>query len=404
MSVEFGSRVLVIGATMLVALSCGGEGTGGGPDRGAGGRVADADGAATVDSGSDDTSRPDAAVEEVGADSDAEAETGRADVAPADIGEGCEQLVYVANEAYRPADIIWVIDTSESMRGEIALIRENINDFASRIDGTGVDLRVIMVASKEDRTVMVPLPIPIPGIEEVPQEYLGVCVPPPLSGATGCPDTDNPPRFVHPDVNVYSTDALTRLMEAYDLFRRTLRPWARTHVVVVTDDSSAMSTGEFQTQVEALPDPGFTDDYIFHSIVALSADSCGDGVGDDYQALSMATGGVVQSVCLSNWDPIFEALLSGIVSGADLPCVYIIPDPDEGFIINPREVNVYHTPLGGEERLLYNVDGEEDCGESGGWYFDNPRDPDMILICPGVCGDGVEGTIDIAFGCETVKE
>lgn len=317
-------------------------------------------------------------------------------------GEACVEIAYVADEASRPADIIWVIDSSESMDDEITQVQANINEFASLIESSGVDVRVVMIASKYDDRVEVELPIPIPLPIPVYQEYLGVCVPPPLSAAPGCPDTDNRPTFLHPHVNVYSTDALTRLFESYDDFSDVLRPWAKTHLVVVTDDSSEVSAASFQTQAAGLPGPGFTD-LAFHSIVDENGTLCGDGPGDDYIALSNATGGVVQSVCLADWQPIFDALFAEVLAGAQIPCAFAIPDPPDDAEIVPDEVNVYLTPDGGEESLVLYVENEASCTPDGGWYYDDPEDPRVVYLCPSVCGEGREGAVDIAFGCRTVK-
>ena len=113
----------------------------------------------------------------------------------------------------------------------------------------------------------------------------------------------------------------------------------------------------------------------------------------------------IQSVCLSDWTPIFDALLEGVVADAGLPCAFGIPEPEEGFVINPREVNVYITPPGGEPELIFNVDNWEDCSdEGGGWYYDDPSDPTAVYICPSLCGEGIDGTINVAFGCDTIKQ
>jgi hypothetical protein len=276
-----------------------------------------------------------------------------------------------------------------------------VNEFVSQIDGSGVDVRMVMVASKENRTINVDVPIiPFP----IPQSYLGVCVPPPLSRADTCPDEDNVPFFMHPDVDVYSTDALERLIvDAYPQFRGMLRSWARTHIVVVTDDSSSKDADWFRTQTRTVDPPGFSVDYVFHSIIALGG-SCGDGSGDDYEELSIATGGEVQSICLSDWTPTFDALLEGVVAGAVLPCAYGIPDPGEGAVINPAQVNVYLTDPGEEPQLVLGVDDAAGCTTEGGWYYDDPEEPSAVYICSSLCGAGVEGSIDIAFGCDTVKE
>ena len=400
--------------TLLAALSllaCGDDDpTAGGPDR-SGGTTRDVPDVETRDLGSADTGEdvaedlsqvdlPPLDANDDGGDV-SDPDVPARDIDRDDIDE-CAEVVFEADEAFRPADIIWVIDTSESMDAEIAIVRTNVNAFVDRIGGSGVDVRMVMVASKQDRTITVE--DPIFGIP-IPQSYLGVCVPPPLSAADTCPDEDNPPFFLHPDVDVYSRDALTRLMEdAYPQFRTMLRSWARTHIVVVTDDSSEKDPDWFRRQTRTVDPPGFSVDYVFHSIIALGSDSCGDGRGDDYEALSVETGGVIQSVCLSDWSPIFDALLEGVVAGAVLPCAYAIPDPGDGVVINPREVNVYLTEPGGEPELILNVDGEEDCGPRGGWYYDDPSDPSAVYICGNLCGSGVEGSIDIAFGCETVKE
>lgn len=327
------------------------------------------------------------------------------DGGPVDIDNECAEIVFVADNAYRAADIIWVIDTSESMDNEIAIVRNNINRFVEQIDDSGVDVRMFMVASKEDRSKNVTQVLPFVGEITVPQSYLGVCVPPPLSAAPGCPDTDNPPTFVHPDVDVYSTDALRRLMEdGYPQFRQYLRASARSHIVAVTDDASSETPDWFEEQTRLVDPPGFSVDYVFHSIVAYGDTSCGDGDGDDYRALSASTGGVIQDICTGNWDPIFDALLEGVVNDAVIPCAFGLPEPDEGFVINTNEVNVYHTPVDGDPAIVYNVADAEACGTGAGWYWDDPVDPEAIYICPSLCGEEVEGSIDIAFGCETIKE
>lgn len=404
--------------SLLVACS---DDTGSGPERSGPDRSGATDSGAADTSVEDDTiGAPDAVVDadaapddvpeqdtadanaDVPDDATADAEQ---DVPPRDVGrpdlDECAEVVFEADTAFRPADIIWVIDTSESMDEEIARVRANVNEFVRQIDGSGVDVRMVMVASKENRTINVEVPIiPFP----VPQSYLGVCVPPPLSGADTCPDEDNPPFFMHPDVDVYSTDALERLMvDAYPQFRGMLRSWARTHIVVVTDDSSSKDPDWFRTQTRNVDPPGFSVDYVFHSIIALGG-SCGDGSGADYEALSLATGGEVQSICLSDWTPTFDALLEGVVAGAVLPCAYAIPNPGEGEVINPAQVNVYLTNPGEDPQLVLGVDDAAGCTAEGGWYYDDPEEPSAVYICSSLCGAGVEGSIEIAFGCDTIKE
>lgn len=370
------------------ADTTGADAAGGGADADGDANPADAAADATTDAAPPDASLPDTSTP--------------VDARPVEDAEACVEIAYEAGEANRPADIIWVIDSSESMDDEIGQVQANINAFASLIDASGVDVRVVMIASKYDDNVEVELPIPIPLPFPIFQSYYGVCVPPPLSSAPGCPDTDNPPQFVHPHVNVYSTDALTRLFESYALFRDVLRPWAKTHIVAVTDDSSELSASEFNSRAAALAGPGFTD-LAFHSIVDITGSTCGDGPGDDYVNLSNSTGGVVQSICLSDWSPIFDALFEEVLAGAQIPCAFAIPTPPEDAEIVPDEVNVYLAPDGGESALVRYGERASDCTPEGGWYYDNPDDPQIVYLCPAVCGEGREGTVDIAFGCRTVK-
>lgn len=390
-------------------VSAGGDGTTDVPDTALDARADSTEDASATDVGADaedvrpaddvadasvtDTPAPDASLEDTRPDVDAR---------PQDDAEACVEIAYEAGEANRPADIIWVIDSSESMDDEIGQVQANINAFAALIDASGVDVRVVMIASKYDDNVEVELPIPIPLPIPIFQSYYGVCVPPPLSAAPGCPDTDNPPAFVHPHVNVYSTDALTRLFESYPLFRDVLRPWAKTHIVAVTDDSSELSASEFTSRAAALSGPGFTD-LAFHSIVDITGTTCGDGAGDDYVNLSSSTGGVVQSICLSDWSPIFDALFEEVLAGAQIPCAFAIPAPPEDAEIVPDEVNVYLSAEGGEPELVRYVERESACTLEGGWYYDNPDDPQIVYLCPAVCGEDREGSVDIAFGCRTVK-
>ncbi len=400
-------RTRTVLASLLFVAACGDDPVVAGTDTG---RTNTADAAradanvetdAESDATTTDTSEADAGETDTSEDV-ADAFVG-ADATPVEIGNECVAFSYVADEAYRAADIIWVIDTSESMNDEIDAVRANINRFADSILGSGIDLSVVMVASKERKEVPTeapfPLPIPLP-----PTVYLGVCVPSPLSAANACPDYDNPPVFMHPDIDVYSTDALERLMvDAYPLFRLSLRPRARTHVVVVSDDASGKDANWFREQIRNAASPGFSEDWVFHSIVGLGG--CGEGSPSVYEQLSRDTGGVIQSVCQSDWTPIFDALLSGVVNDAEIPCAFGLPTPEDGLELNPAQVNVFHTPPGGEAGLVVNVASAEDCSEvNGGWYYDNPLDPSSVFICPGLCGAGVQGTVELAFGCNTVKE
>ena len=108
----------------------------------------------------------------------------------------------------RPVDVIWAIDSSPSMRQEIETVEANLNAFAQNIGRSNLDYRVVMIGSDRD----------LEGGVDIPEfhDHIAICVPPPLSGAAGCPDTDSATYF-HARVPIHSDDALTVLMASFQL-------------------------------------------------------------------------------------------------------------------------------------------------------------------------------------------
>lgn len=309
-----------------------------------------------------------------------------------------------------PADIIWVVDNSLSMEEEVTAVSANLNRFATFITGSGIDAQVVMV-SNDDPTVG--------------DGKYHVCVPPPLSATAAgvCPlgrDVDGD-RYYHARVTIEGvsgsntrTNALTAIAEQYPNYRSRLRPGATTHIVVVSDDDSAITAADFDAQLAALS-PGFLRRPIVHSIVTRDATElesntdgcvvagcpCGYRVGTEYLGLSAATGGIVQSICTADWAPVFDAIAAAVVETTSVPCLYAIPAPSGGLTVNPEQVNVYSVSAG-ERTLIPNVADALACGTEPGWYYDNPADPRTLFLCSAACVS-VTGSVDIDFGCDTVK-
>ena len=346
----------------------------------------DASDSASQDESADDLAEqtPDSAVVEVS--EDVEDEWRAPDIA------ACVETTASAGQSSAPADIIWIIDSSESMDNEIDIVRENINTFASIIGDSGIDYRVTMIAA--DRRINGGF---------FGRSYHGVCVPPPLSAEDRCPDVDNPDTYLHVREGVYSTDSLEVLIDNYSDYQSFLRPAAKLHIVEVSDDETWRSPRWFRGEIASMAPPGFPEDFKFHSIVQTPGDRCGDADGDRYINLSTATGGAVASICESNWDPIFEAIQEIVIEDSALPCYYAMPEVPEDTEIVLDEVNVYFTPAEGERTLLPNVAGADVCGELAGWYYDDPIVPSGITLCAAACGDDVDGDLEIAFGCATIK-
>ncbi len=93
------------------------------------------------------------------------------------------------------------------------------------------------------------------------------------------------------------------------------------------------------------------------------------------------------------------------IRGQALSCEFVIPVLPPGQTFDPNQVNVYHTPPGGQPTLVYYVEDATKCDLTlGGWYYDNPADPKSILLCPASCDTvkGSKGAVDIQVGCVTI--
>ena len=142
-------------------------------------------------------------------------------------GMVCGTLSVSAQAATRPVDIVGAIDSSPSMRDEINTIQASLNDFAARIGASSLDYRVISIGSDHDLEGGV-------DIREL-HDHIAICVPPPLSGAAGCPDTDSE-GYLHVRELIHSADTLEGAINSFPTWRDLLRPEARLHFIVVSDD------------------------------------------------------------------------------------------------------------------------------------------------------------------------
>jgi hypothetical protein len=94
------------------------------------------------------------------------------------------------------------------------------------------------------------------------------------------------------------------------------------------------------------------------------------------------------------------------IRGEQLACELLIPMPQDGQPFQPNLVNVKYTKgpmLGGGEEQFGNVPNEAACVD-GGWYYNDPTNPETIILCPQTC-DRVsldpEGSLQVLLGCET---
>jgi len=316
--------------------------------------------------------------------------------------ETCAAAVNKATRA--KVDVIVVIDTSGSMDEETNQVKSNINTFASKIGGTGLDYTVLFIAAKPGN----PGPIPIPGFT-----LPGVCVPQPLAGAD-C--ADNPPIFHQLNKDVESTDSLKIIIDNY----ATYEPWLRTDAykvfIEVTDDNSTdMSHTDFDTKLLAKSKAQFGDatsrKYIFNSIcgwkrntAVKSSEKCDSAVniGSEYQDLSVLTGGTVESVCEKDYSSVFDNIAKGLVT--KLGCEFGFPKSQTGQTDPTTVVVNYTAGNASAAKQLTQVTDQSKCGTiADAWYYDDNANPTKIIFCPTTCttaGADTAGKLEVAVGCK----
>jgi hypothetical protein len=95
------------------------------------------------------------------------------------------------------------------------------------------------------------------------------------------------------------------------------------------------------------------------------------------------------------------------IRGVAATCDFLIPtEGSGGKSIDPTKVNVRYSGSGGGSILLPQVDSSNpaNCGDRGGWYYDDPRNPKTIKLCDTTCESVVGGRIQVEFGCDTIVD
>ncbi|HEV8324845.1 MAG TPA: hypothetical protein VG389_24740 [Myxococcota bacterium] len=305
-----------------------------------------------------------------------------------------------ATTATRPVDIIWIIDNSGSMDYEEGQVQANMDTFATMVGGFGIDYHVVVITDTSHISIT---------------------------------PTD-PTRFRFVNQNVDSNNSLVLILSTYPLWQDFLRPGAVRHFVEVSDDESTdLSASSFLTMLGALTMPGFpataTEPYgfIFHAIVAEDDPLCNASGfpcpctaagcaciftaaarGQEYITLQTMTGGVFNSLCAlssTSWGPVFSALAAATMANTMLPCNFEIPPAPMGMTIDYDAVNFSYTPSGGTAAYIPRVASMAACGPTGGWYYDDPVMPTMLIACPATCTvlmNDPGGVVEVAFGCGTI--
>ncbi len=327
----------------------------------------------------------------------------------------CAEDVSTASLETLPADLIVVVDNSTSMALEAAQVKAQMNGFVGAITATGIDAHVVVISKASTNTFF-------------DQFETGVCLGAPV-GSGMCPDDEKLPAYRHVVEEVGSNDALQKVITTYDDWKNVLRPNATKTFLVVSDDESDMTPGEFTAALAAL-DPPITN-FKFNAIVAsqegiascalcaiTGCSSCtnpccdkslfcaniSQSRGQKYIDLQTQTGGVYGDLCTQNFAPAFADMAQAVIEHNQISCTFDIPTPPDGIIV-PDETNVDFIPSeGANPQPIYNVSSEFDCTINGGWYFDNNTNPTTITLCDATCNAvkaSTQGSVRVTYGCLT---
>jgi hypothetical protein len=327
-------------------------------------------------------------------------------VAPGTDFDVCTGVAEEAENTRAPADIVFLVDNSPSMRDEILWTRQNMNEFSRSIAEQGIDPRIVMISCLLDGC-------------DGHANTLGICIDPPV-GSGDCATSDtNAPDYLHVDLRMPSAKLLQRAISSYARWQSVLRPSALTHFVAISDDADLTSAADFQSQLAAL-NPQVSR-FVFHGIFSSMSkeDACAvstsnpcctyaapGGEGVSYRDLANATGGVAADLCAQDFAPVFAQFAQSVITHSELNCEWVIPQPPAGQALDPNLINVKFSSAGNSTYFGY-VASPNDCSTlDNAWYYDNPTAPSRVLVCPNTCNrirSAPAPSVAVSFGCKTVE-
>lgn len=362
-----------------------------------------------------------------------------------DPDSACATQSSTATLVKKPVDIIVVIDNSGSMTAEIVGVQKNINNnFATILEGSGLDYRVILLAhhgkATADQSICVEAPlsgVPVGGCAATP-------VPPLVFPAK---PVNNPPKFFHYSAEIASADSWCKILStlttpdefalAPNGWSEWLRPEAYKTFIEITDDRSSCgpyndgnsvaggttAAALFDKNLLALWPAQFADattgerNYRFHSIVAMAYNTpptapylptdpvvtgkcpTAANAGTGHQALSILTGGLRFPLCdTTSYNVVFQEIAKGVIDGAKVACDFPVPEAPPGKTIDLASVVVQYTPSGmGNASEFIQVPDAASC-KPNGFYLTTGT----IHLCPDTCAvvqTDPKAAINVLFAC-----
>jgi hypothetical protein len=118
----------------------------------------------------------------------------------------------------------------------------------------------------------------------------------------------------------------------------------------------------------------------------------------EHRKLSQLTGGLIESVCKTDYSSVLSNLAKGIAERQ--ACQLPVPT---GNGTDPSKFAVrISTPSGTPTTLERVTDASKCAAFPQGWYFDNNDNPKTVLLCAGACGTVREKTsskMEALVGC-----
>jgi hypothetical protein len=134
------------------------------------------------------------------------------------------------------------------------------------------------------------------------------------------------------------------------------------------------------------------------------------GVGPFLQNLEQiaAAGGTDQAYLVEGGNVADDVLtaLRAIRGDAIIPCDLQLPPPPTGSTLNPNQVNIAYASSTCEGTIFHRVETVASCSDQGGWYYDDPANPQVVRLCPTSCDQVSDpgGHLLFSVGCTTVVD
>ncbi|RLB66043.1 MAG: hypothetical protein DRI90_00450 [Deltaproteobacteria bacterium] len=133
------------------------------------------------------------------------------------------------------------------------------------------------------------------------------------------------------------------------------------------------------------------------------------GVGSELGSLNQiaVAGGTGQAYLVDTGQDVTQQFIDALNEIRALGlCKFQIPVPEEG-TPDYGKVNVSLVDPDNPDNYIVvgQVDNESTCDPvEGGWYYDDPYDPKMIILCPASCDEVMlsDWDVSVLLGCETI--